>query len=86
MCQSLDSHNHVMSQNCPVELNFLVPFLLRASEMAEAQPVLAYYCKYYAVSLALKGGPTKFKRTSQTDAFLAKLFDDLEEVLRLQDY
>ena len=70
-----------MLPNCPTELNFLVPFLQRASEMAESQPVLAYYCKFYAVSLALRGGPNKFKRTPQSDAFLAQLFDDLESVI-----
>ncbi len=68
------------SSQCPVELNFLVPFLQRAYEIAESQPVMAYYCKFYSVSLALKGGPNKFQRTAQTDAFLAKLFDDLETV------
>lgn len=50
--------------------------------MADSQPVMSYYCKFYAVSLALKGGPTgKFQRSPQTDSFLAKLFDDLEEVI-----
>lgn len=48
--------------------------------MAESQPVMAYYCKFYSVSLALKGGQNKFKRTPETDAFLANLFDDLETV------
>ena len=70
-----------MSSSVPVELNFLTPFLARAHEMAQSQPVMAYYCKYYAVSLALKGpNSTKFKRSPQTDAFLANLFDSLEEV------
>ena len=69
-----------MVSDCPAELNFLVPFLQRANEMTESQPVMAYYCKFYSVSLALKGGQNKFKRTPQTDAFLAKLFDDLERV------
>lgn len=68
------------TSDCPTSLNFLVPFLQRAAEMSEAQPVLAYYCKYYAVSLALKGGPNKFQRSPETDRFLAKLFDDLEAV------
>lgn len=70
----------VQLSDCPEELNFLAPFLQRANEMAESQPVMAYYCKFYSVSLALKDGPDKFKRTTQTDAFLAKLFDDLETV------
>ena len=49
--------------------------------MDDSQPVLAYYCKFYSVSLALKGGPSgKFQRSPQTDTFLARLFDDLEEV------
>lgn len=69
-----------MVLDCPVELNFLAPFLQRANEMAEPQPVMAYYCKFYSVSLALKSGQNKFKRTPQTDAFIAKLFDDLETV------
>ena len=70
-----------MLPDCPIELNFLVPFLQRAYEMAESQPVMAYYCKFYSIALALKGSSqNKFKRTPQTDAFLAKLFDDLETV------
>lgn len=49
--------------------------------MNETQPVLAYYCKFYAISLALKGGPNgKFQRSPLTDTFLARLFDDLEGV------
>ena len=72
----------MLPADCPSALHFIVPFLQRANEMAEAQPVLAYYCKYYAVSLALKGGGplSKFQRSPQTDAFLAKLFDHLEAV------
>lgn len=68
--------------DCPNELLFLLPFLQRAHEMTESQPVMAYYCKLYSVSLALKGGPNgKFQRSPQTDSFLAKLFDDLEIVI-----
>ena len=64
---------------CPSELNFLAPFLQRANEMVHVHPVMAYYCKFFAVSMALKRS-NKYTRTTQTDAFLANLFDDLEEV------
>jgi hypothetical protein len=69
--------------NCPADLKFMQPFLQKADEMVQANhPVLSYYCKFYAVSLALRASPSKFKRTQEIDAFLARLFDLLEEVCR----
>lgn len=54
------------------------PFLQKAEEMIQAgHPVVAYYCEFYAVSLALRSSN---KRTPVIDAFLASLFDHLESV------
>lgn len=77
----LQLNSMVTISDCPSELLFLLPFLQRANEMNDSQPVLAYYCKYYAISFALGGGPSgKFQRSPQTDAFVSRLFDDLEAV------
>ncbi|CAG8529457.1 13722_t:CDS:2 [Racocetra fulgida] len=59
----------------PEELKFINGFLQRAQELRNREPVIAYYCNFYSVKLALEKG-TKSK---ESKAFLAKLLDVLEE-------
>ena len=61
------------------QLNALIaPYLAKAREFAAAGlPVAAYYCRFYAVSLALKGGT--YVRNSESDAILAQQFELLEK-------
>lgn len=80
VCRFVSRHHPVMLPECPAELSFLAPYLQRASELHDAQqPVMSYYCTLYAVSLALKS-PARFKRSPETDVFLATLFTRLEQV------
>ncbi|CAG8492404.1 17853_t:CDS:2 [Racocetra persica] len=59
----------------PEELKFINGFLQRAQELRNREPVIAYYCNFYSVKLALEKG-TKSK---ESKAFLARLLDVLEE-------
>ncbi|KAF0383100.1 DUF605-domain-containing protein [Gigaspora margarita] len=59
----------------PDELKFINGFLQRAQELRNREPVIAYYCNFYSVKLALEKG-TKSK---ESKAFLARLLDVLEE-------
>ncbi|KAG9304785.1 hypothetical protein G9A89_016815 [Geosiphon pyriformis] len=58
----------------PVELKFISPYLQRAQELLKREPIIAYYCNYYAAKLAI-AKPTKSKEST---AFLATLLDVLE--------
>lgn len=61
------------------QLNALIaPYLGKAREFSAAgYTVAAYYCRFYAVSVALKGGA--YVRNSQSDAILAQQFELLEK-------
>lgn len=67
------------------QLNSIIaPYLSKAKELAGAgQPVVAYYCKVYAVSLAMQASGTKYSRSTETDALMAQLFDQLDAVREL---
>nr|CAG8488594.1 5773_t:CDS:2 [Entrophospora candida] len=60
----------------PNELKFISPYLQRAQELQQREPIIAYYCNYYAAKLAIEKG-TKEKGESQN--FLFKLLDVLEK-------
>ncbi|CAG8556622.1 1103_t:CDS:2 [Paraglomus brasilianum] len=58
----------------PEELKFLNPYLQRATELDKREPVIAYYCRYYAAQRAIANGT----KTPESNAFLNKLLDLLE--------
>ncbi|CAG8464362.1 8754_t:CDS:2 [Paraglomus occultum] len=58
----------------PEELKSLNPYLQRATELEKREPVIAYYCRYYAAKRALTNGT----KTAESNAFLNKLLDLLE--------
>ncbi|KAJ2742419.1 hypothetical protein GGI20_004494, partial [Coemansia sp. BCRC 34301] len=49
------------------------PFIHRAQEMAAVDPVVSYFCKYYAARLAITADAT-----TERDTYLAQLLDQLE--------
>ncbi|KAJ1970216.1 hypothetical protein IWQ62_000043 [Dispira parvispora] len=58
----------------PNELRFINQFLQRSRELATHEPIIAYYCQFYAVKLALgKGSPS-----ADAQGFLLQLVEDLE--------
>jgi vacuolar protein sorting-associated protein VTA1 len=59
------------------ELKFIQPFMQRAQELAEREPVIAYYCHFYAAKLAIES-PVK---SPESQAFLTQLLDTLERVI-----
>nr|KAJ3423017.1 hypothetical protein HK105_004192 [Polyrhizophydium stewartii] len=59
----------------PAELEFIDTFLQRGRELREREPIVAYYCNYYAAKLAMERG---FK-SKESEAFLSSLVDLLQE-------
>ncbi len=60
----------------PTELNNLKPFLLRGTEVRKAEPIITYYCYYFAVQQALE----LKTRSKESNVFLFKLMDELEKM------
>ena len=58
------------------DLKFIQPFLQRATELQNRDPVVAYYCQFYAAKLAIES-PTK---TPESQAFLMEHLEKLEKV------
>ncbi|KAJ2721860.1 hypothetical protein GGI07_003697 [Coemansia sp. Benny D115] len=59
----------------PAELKHLQPYMQRAHEIAQIDPVVSYFCKYYAARLAI----TLPSPTSETQSYLTELLNQLEE-------
>lgn len=60
----------------PSELKPISSFVARANELTIADPVIAYWCSYYAVQLGMTLAPT----APESNAFLFELMDKLELV------
>ncbi|RKP02351.1 hypothetical protein CXG81DRAFT_10897, partial [Caulochytrium protostelioides] len=60
--------------SAPPELRAIGPFLQRAQELKDREPVINYYCIYYALKLALE---LKL-RTPDAQQYLLNLMDHLE--------
>lgn len=63
---------------CPDDLKYILPFLQRAAELKSRDPVMAYYCGFYAANMALQKG---YAKNPQNDSFLMALLDELGAVL-----
>ncbi|GAA5902265.1 hypothetical protein JCM6882_000487 [Rhodosporidiobolus microsporus] len=58
----------------PADLKPIAPYLARASELAAAEPVISYWCTYYALQQAMSIG----SQEQESQAFLFGLMDKLE--------
>ena len=58
------------------DFKFIQPFLQRATELKTREPIISYYCNFYAAKLAIES-PVK---TKESQVFLMGLLDDLEKV------
>ncbi|PWN53156.1 DUF605-domain-containing protein [Violaceomyces palustris] len=58
----------------PPELKQIAPFLQRANELRTADPVMAYWCSYYAAQQGISSGLD----SKQSKLFLLDLMDSLE--------
>ncbi|KAJ2555300.1 hypothetical protein EV175_002304 [Coemansia sp. RSA 1933] len=58
----------------PDEFKEILPYLQRAQEVAKVDPVVSYFCKYYAVRRAIGSGKT----SPESQEYLSKLMDQLE--------
>ncbi|KAJ3279342.1 hypothetical protein HK104_001544 [Borealophlyctis nickersoniae] len=64
-----------MSLTPPDELKFVNTYLQRAAELQTKEPIVAYYCKFYAAKLAID----KNAKSKDAQLFLLNLMDDLEK-------
>ncbi|KAJ3036196.1 hypothetical protein HDV00_002992 [Rhizophlyctis rosea] len=64
-----------MSLTPPDELKFINTYLQRAAELQTKEPIVAYYCNYYAAKQAIDKGA----KSKESQAFLLHLMDDLEK-------
>ena len=58
----------------PTQLSNITPFLSRASELHSREPIISYYCTFYAAQLAISSS-----KSSECQTFLMTLLDDLEK-------
>ncbi|KAI9105631.1 Vta1 like-domain-containing protein [Phlyctochytrium arcticum] len=59
----------------PEELKYINAYLQRAQELSSKEPIVAYYCKYYAAKLAIEKG----NKSKEAQIFLLTLMDELEQ-------
>ena len=62
----------------PPDLAHIQPFLQRSRELAEREPVIAYFCKYYAAKLAVRANAT----STPAQTYVLSLVEELERVGR----
>ncbi|BGP31168.1 hypothetical protein JCM10296v2_002932 [Rhodotorula toruloides] len=60
----------------PTELKPVSPYLARAHELAKAEPVISYWCTYYA----LQQGMSLRTKDAESQTFMLGLMDKLEEM------
>lgn len=60
----------------PSELKHLSPFIQRADELLEREPVISYFCYLHCANLAMKTG----KRSRDVEDYLVSLLGLLEEI------
>ncbi|BGP15248.1 hypothetical protein JCM10213_000709 [Rhodosporidiobolus nylandii] len=58
----------------PADLKPISPFLARATELATAEPIISYWCTYYALQQAMSIGSS----SAESQGFLLGLMDKLE--------
>lgn len=59
----------------PDELKSISPFIARSNELVIAEPVIAYWCLYYALNKSMSIG-----KSAESNAFLLNIMDKLEIV------
>ncbi|ORY03189.1 DUF605-domain-containing protein [Basidiobolus meristosporus CBS 931.73] len=65
-------------ENVPEALRFITPYYQRSKELKNHEPVIAYYCNYYAAKLAIAKGA----KDKECQLFLVTLLDNLEQEKR----
>ncbi|PIA15978.1 DUF605-domain-containing protein [Coemansia reversa NRRL 1564] len=71
-----------MANSIPEELQHIQPYIQRSQELYKFDPVVSYFCKYYAARQAI----TQENASDSAQTFLLQLLDELEhEKAQLQD-
>lgn len=60
----------------PPDLKCMTQYMQRANELDDNDPVVAYYCRYYAARLAVDQGA----KSKDAQMYLLALLDRLEKV------
>ncbi|GAA5986659.1 hypothetical protein JCM10908_003847 [Rhodotorula pacifica] len=64
-----------MAAAVPAELKAISPYLARATELEKAEPVISYWCTYYALQQAMSLG----SKDPESQVYLFELMDKLEQ-------
>ncbi|KWU47485.1 DUF605-domain-containing protein, partial [Rhodotorula sp. JG-1b] len=64
-----------MAAVVPAELKAISPYLARATELEKAEPVISYWCTYYALQQAMSLG----SKDPESQVYLLALMDKLEQ-------
>ncbi|KAJ2999979.1 hypothetical protein HDV02_001236 [Globomyces sp. JEL0801] len=64
-----------MDEDPPAELKFIITYLQRAKELDEKEPIISYYCRYYALKLAVEKGA----KSKEAEGYLLSLMDKVEK-------
>eukprot|EP00755_Sulcionema_specki_P024404 Sspe_Gene.14906::Locus_5172_Transcript_1_1_Confidence_1.000_Length_1006::g.14906::m.14906/K12199/VTA1, LIP5; vacuolar protein sorting-associated protein VTA1 len=74
-------NNQNCASTCPPSLKALQPYLIRAHDFAAKSPLIAYFCKAYAIQLGipLLQNITDQEESGEASKFLMQLMDLLEE-------
>ncbi|GAA5865482.1 hypothetical protein JCM3774_005654 [Rhodotorula dairenensis] len=64
-----------MATAVPAELKAISPYLTRATELEKAEPVISYWCTYYALQQAMSLG----SKDPESQVYLFGLMDKLEQ-------
>ena len=63
----------------PTELKFIQPFMQRAAELKNRDPIVSYYALYYAAQVAIEKGV----QSEESKGYLLALMDNLEKEKKL---
>ncbi|KAJ1672694.1 hypothetical protein EV182_006681 [Spiromyces aspiralis] len=70
-----------MSLQIPQKLSNIRPYLIRAKEVSEREPVIAYFCKYYATKLAIQHE----EKDEEVLQFISDILTDIEKLKEALD-
>ena len=67
----------------PESLKFLQNYLLRAKEVETKDPIISYYCRFYAAKAAIEKIQNGTAKNKDAEVFVLGLMDQLDKVFNL---
>lgn len=65
----------------PESLKFIQNYLLRAKEVETKDPIISYYCRFYAAKAAIEKIQDGTSKNKEAEVFVLGLMDQLDKVL-----